>query len=97
MLGTTEPDEKDCFGLVDVEDASSGHGNEERHVNDDHDDHDGNGDDHDHITIMMMFMEHVNRCGHVKLERHVNDQPPLVKANAQDSWAGPCLLNTLLT
>ena len=23
MLGTTEPDEKDCFGLVDVEDASA--------------------------------------------------------------------------
>ena len=49
------------------------------------------------VMIMMMFMEHVNRCGHVKLERHVNDQPALVKANAQDSWAGPCLLNTLLT
>ena len=30
----------------------SGHGNEERHVNDDHDDYDGNdgnGDDHDDV------------------------------------------------
>ena len=41
---------------------------------------------------------HVNGCGHVNEQRHVNDRPrPLLKPNAQDSWACPCLLNTLLT
>ena len=40
---------------------------------------------------------HVNGCGHVNEQRHVNDRPALVKPNAQDSWACPCLLNTLLT
>ena len=40
---------------------------------------------------------HVNGCGHVNEQRHVNDRPALVKPNAQDSWACPCLLSTLLT
>ena len=40
---------------------------------------------------------HENGCGHVNEQRHVNDRPALVKPNAQDSWACPCLLNTLLT
>ena len=40
---------------------------------------------------------HVNGCGHVNEQRHVNDRPALVKPNAQDSWACPSLLNTLLT